>query len=243
MRRIRSVLLAVLAVVVLLAVAFLFYANLVMRGEREQALLVWENDDIAITSTDQSIVMEPVAGATGQGLLFIPGAKVDPYAYMYKLSGLVESGVTVVITKPTLNLAFFDTRTLDDFAVDAPDVDEWYVGGHSLGGVKACMLADSPEVAGLVLFGSYCANDLSDSDLAVLSVSGSNDGLSTPEKIDANRSNLPTSTDFVEIEGGNHARFGDYGDQAGDGEATISTEEMLSELTPTLVAFFASHQQ
>jgi len=238
MRRIRSVLLALLAVVVLLAVAFLFYANLVMRGERQQALLAWENDDITITSTDQSIVMEPVAGATGEGLLFIPGAKVDPYAYLYKLSGVVESGVTVVITKPTLNLAFFDFRTLDDFAVDAPGVDEWFVGGHSLGGVKACMLADSPEVAGLVLFGSYCANDLSGSDLRVLSIVGSDDGLSTPEKVSSAAGELPASTEYVTIEGSNHARFGDYGDQAGDGEATISTEDARAEITLALTDFF-----
>jgi len=243
MRRIRSILFAVLAVIVLLAVAFLFYANLVMRGEREQALLAWENEEISITSTDQSIVMEPAAGGTGQGLLFIPGAKVDPYAYLYKLSGVVESGVTVVITKPTLNLAFFDSRTLDDFAVDAPGVDEWYVGGHSLGGVKACMLADSPEVSGLVLFGSYCANDLSGSSLEVLSIVGSNDGLSTPEKVSSAADELPSSTEYVTIEGGNHARFGDYGHQPGDGDATISTEEERERITLALVEYFGSDQQ
>jgi len=243
MRRIRSILFAVLAVIVLLAVAFLFYANLVMRGEREQALLAWENEEISITSTDQSIVMEPATGGTGQGLLFIPGAKVDPYAYLYKLSGVVESGVTVVITKPTLNLAFFDSRTLDDFAVDAPGVDEWYVGGHSLGGVKACMLADSPEVSGLVLFGSYCANDLSGSSLKVLSIVGSNDGLSTPERVSSAADELPSSTEYVTIEGGNHARFGDYGHQSGDGDATISTEDARERITLALVAYFGSDQQ
>ena len=39
---------------------------------------------------------------------------------------------------------------------------------------------------------------------------------------------------FVTIEGANHASFGDYGPQAGDGERTISTEQMRAEVTAVL---------
>ena len=50
------------------------------------------------------------------GLVFIPGAKVDPWAYASILSGLVtDDDLTVVITKPWLNLAFFDLRPLSSF--------------------------------------------------------------------------------------------------------------------------------
>lgn len=232
-------LVALVVVLVLLVVGVLFWANMVMRGERDAAIDAWTDPGVSIRSTDHSIVMTPTGEASGEGLVYIPGARVDPYAYMYVLSGAVAEGLTVVITKPTLNLAFFDQRPLDTFTADAPEVSSWAVGGHSLGGVRACQLADSPEVAGLVLFGSYCANDLSDSRMPVLSISGSADGLSTPEKIAEAAPLLPQSAVFVEIEGLNHAGFGSYGPQSGDGVGTVSRSEVRTELAELLREFFA----
>lgn len=226
-----------LVAIVLIAIAFGVYVNMVSPGERGEALRVWNDASIAVTDTDHSIVLSPTSGAGGTGLVFIPGAKVDPYAYMFKLSSIVEAGVTVVITKPTLNLAFFDARPLSTFEQDVPDVSRWFVGGHSLGGVKACMLADAPDVAGLVLFGSYCANDLTDSGLPVLSIAGSEDHLSTPQKITSAASLLPADTTFVEIEGANHAAFGDYGKQSGDGVATITADDARDAITDALEPF------
>ena len=238
-RRAARILVAILAVVVLIVVAFLVYANMVMRGDRAAAIEVWTNPAISVTSTDHSIILAPTGKAGDSGLVFIPGAKVDPYAYMFKLSGIVEkSGVTVVITKPTLNLAFFDQRPLSTFTSDVPSVKNWHVGGHSLGGVRACMLANSPDVAGLVLFGSFCANDLSVAAVKVLSISGSEDGLSTPAKIADSRHLLPTDAQFMEIEGANHASFGDYGPQSGDGVATITSAQARDEITAALASFF-----
>ena len=226
---------AFVVVIVLVVVGVLVWANIVMQGDRARAIEVWTNDAVAVTSTEHSVVMVPAGVASGTGLVFIPGAKVDPYAYMYKLSEIVErTGATIVITKPTLNLAFFDQRPLATFTSDAPGVDRWFVGGHSLGGVRACMLADDPAVSGLVLFGSYCANDLTASGLEVLSIAGSRDGLSTPEKIADARGMLPADADLVEIEGLNHAGFGDYGVQPGDKTATIPTGQQRDEITDAL---------
>ncbi|MET4581916.1 hypothetical protein ABIE21_001406 [Conyzicola nivalis] len=240
LRRLRIGAVAVLVVLVLLVVGFLVWANMVMQGDRDRAIEVWTNDRVAVTSTEHSVVIEPTGVASGVGLVFIPGAKVDPYAYMFKLSGIVEStGATIVITKPTLNLAFFDQRPLDTFTADAPGVDSWFVGGHSLGGVRACMLADSPDVTGVILFGSYCANDLTESGLEVLSIAGSRDGLSTPEKIADARLLLPTDAELVEIEGLNHAGFGDYGAQPGDRTATISSDTARDEITDALAGVLA----
>jgi pimeloyl-ACP methyl ester carboxylesterase len=106
------------------------------------------------------------------------------------------------------------------------------------------MLADStaaPDVAGLLLFGSYCANDLSRTDLTVLSIGGERDGLSTPAKINAAKGLLPSSATFVEIPGSNHARFGDYGVQPGDGVATISSAEARSKITAALATVLTAH--
>ena len=106
-----------------------------------------------------------------------------------------------------------------------------------LGGVRACQVA--PETDGLVLFAAYCANDLSAQDLPVLSLSGSEDELSTPQDIAENRGNLPEAAVMQEIDGASHARFGNYGEQRGDGTAEISDEEMDRELMTALAEFVA----
>lgn len=245
MRRVGAVLLAVAGVGVLVVVGFLVYASLVFEGDREASLDAWRSNGVEITGTDRSIVIEPTTGAIGAGLVFIPGAKVQPSAYLYKMAGIVEAtGMTVVITEPTLNLAFFDTRPLSEFTADAPEVERWFVGGHSLGGVRACQLAADgtrddadPAVEGLILFGSYCVDDLSGSDLEVLSIVAENDGLSTPEEVASRAGNLPDDTVSVTIEGANHAAFGDYGAQPGDGTATIDRQTARAEISDAVAAF------
>ncbi len=240
-RRLRLTLVAALLALVLIVLAFLVYANIVSRGERDASIAAWTNPAVSIVSTDHSIVMSPTGTNSGTGLVFIPGAKVDPYAYLYKLSGIVESdGITIVITKPTLNLAFFDLRPLAAFTTDAPAVTTWFVGGHSLGGVRACMLADDPQVAGLMLFGSYCANDLSATAIDVLSIGGTEDGLSTPQKIADGAPLLPTTATFVQVEGLNHAGFGNYGAQSGDRPATITSDQERAAITDAIAEFLAA---
>lgn len=225
------------AVVVLAVGGILIWSQVgVMAAEPEPLAEVRENPDIEITDTSGAIILSPAGTEPDTGLVFIPGAKVDPWAYANNLQGLVAEGdVAVVITKPWLNLAFFDLRPLEAFTDLVPEVDTWAVGGHSLGGVRACQLAGDADA--LVLFASYCATDLSDSDLAVLSIAGTEDGLSTPEKIADARPLLPADADMQVIEGASHASFGDYGPQSGDGTPTIDDAEMDAALTPLLLAF------
>ena len=235
-RRIGRIVLWVAAVLALAVVVFLVWAHTVFAGERPESLKAWTDSEITIRHAESSFVIEPADGGSDVGLVFIPGAKVDPWAYAAKLSRLVaDDGVTVVITRPWLNLAFFDPRPLDTFTSLAPDVEAWAVGGHSLGGVRACQLA--PDADALVLFASYCANDLTGSGLPVLSLAGSDDGLSTPQKIADAKGELPAGAEFVEIAGASHASFGDYGPQAGDGTPTISDADMTAALTDAIAPF------
>ncbi|MEV8251968.1 alpha/beta hydrolase [Microbacterium sp. NPDC076768] len=234
----KRVLWGVAIVLALLIGGFIAWTQIgVMQADPEQLASVRENSAITVTDAEEGIVLSPAGGESDTGLVFIPGAKVDPWAYAAILQGLAEDGTTVVITRPWLNLAFFDPRGLDAFTSAASDVSVWGVGGHSLGGVRACQL--SADADALVLFASYCANDLSSSGLPVLSLAGSEDGLSTPEKVADARDQLPADAQMVEIEGAAHASFGDYGVQSGDGTPTISTEEMHAEVTQLTTDFFA----
>lgn len=227
------------ALVVLLVVGTVVWSQVGVMGAEPGPLAEAENNPaVTIEQTPEGVVLSPADGDSEVGLVFVPGAKVQPEAYLSTLEDLAaDDGITVVITRPWLNLAFFDPRGLDAFTSAAPEVGTWIVGGHSLGGVRACQLAADADA--LVLFASYCANDLSESALPVLSLSGSEDGLSTPQKIADARHLLPESAELIEIDGASHASFGTYGPQAGDGTPAISDDDMRAEITESVGALAA----
>ena len=92
-----------------------------------------------------------------------------------------------------------------------------------------------PTVDGVILLASYSTAALQNSGLEVVSIYGSNDGVLNLEKYDKYRENLPEDFKEEVIEGGNHAYFGKYGFQEGDGEATIANENQI-EATIDIVA-------
>lgn len=173
-----------------------------------------------------------------KGFILYPGAKVEPEAYAFIAQELASQNIAVAIPSVTLNLPILDVSKAEEIIGTTADMD-WYIGGHSMGGAAAAMYADQhlDKVSGLILLGSYAADNdvLSDSDLPVLSISGSEDGLSTPSKIKENSNHLPQTAEFVEMEGGNHAQFGVYGAQSGDKDAKITLSEQQSTTIQTIV--------
>lgn len=151
---------------------------------------------------------------------------------------IAERDVVVVVPEMPLNLTVLDVDAADDAVAANPDVGRWYVGGHSLGGAMACEYAADEEAEGLVLLASYCASDLSETELRALSVLGSADGVIDDEREREARTNLPPDTAIVEIEGMNHTQFGDYGPQRGDGEPRISDREARERVANVLLDWF-----
>lgn len=175
------------------------------------------------------------------GLVFSPGARVDPRAYATVLRPLAEAGYLVAILKEPLGLALIDGNQSQQVLDNHPEITRWAVGGHSLGGVSASSFADStPKVKGLVLFASYPISKMQRTNLAVLSVSASLDGLSTPAKVEASKADLPTATTYLVVDGAVHAFFGDYGPQPGDGTPTADRTLAQTAITKATQAFLAS---
>lgn len=233
--------LSVLALLVIAVSAFVYWANDTYAAEPAGLAAVRDDPRVELDDRGDVVILTPTGESDGRGLVFLSGAKVDPQAYAATFQEVAAEGTTVVIVKPFLNLAILERRPLDAFTDLVPEIDSWAVGGHSMGGVKACSYAETGEVDALVLLASYCSGDaLADStDLDVLSVSGTQDGLATPEKIDDSLGDLPASTTVVRIDGASHAQFGDYGDQPGDGTPTISDDEARERITEALVPFLA----
>jgi dienelactone hydrolase len=217
-----------LLVPVLLASGFVAWAEAIPSPMPEAVAALAPDEDIEVV-TSPWLTFRPKAGQPHVGLVFYPGARVDPRAYAPAARALAQDGYLVTIVPMPLNLAFFRPSAAGDVIGAFPQITRWAVGGHSLGGAMAARFAyRSPRIAeGLVLWASYPAasDDLSDRDIAVASIYATRDGLATLEKIDASRPLLPPDTVWIAIEGGNHAQFGWYGPQAGDNAATISRAE------------------
>ena len=173
------------------------------------------------------------------GFIFYPGGKVEYTAYTALMRELAANGVFCVLVKMPFNLAVLDMDAAEGIQEKYPEIDSWYIGGHSLGAsMAAAYLGDNvSDYEGLILLGSYSTEDLSDSDLVVLSIYGSEDKVLNASKYEENKSNLPEDFTEVVIDGGCHAYFGMYGEQDGDGTAGISNEEQIY-LTAEVVAEF-----
>ena len=164
-----------------------------------------------------------------KGFIFYPGGKVEHTAYQPLMAACAQQGILCVLMEMPFNLAVLDINAADGIQEHYPEIEEWYIGGHSLGGsMAAAYLADHmDDYNGLILLGSYSTADLSESGLDVLSVYGSEDKVMNRDKYEENKSNLPDDFTEVIIEGGCHAYFGMYGMQEGDGEPGISNEEQI----------------
>ena len=187
------------------------------------------------TWEDGTLVFTPEEAETG--LIFYPGGKVEYLAYQPLMQAFAAEGILCVLVEMPFNLAVLDVDAADGIQEEFPEIEEWYIGGHSLGGsMAASYVADhTDEYEGLVLLASYSTAELADSRLNVISIYGSEDEVLNREKYEKNRSNLPADfTEYV-IDGGCHAYFGVYGHQEGDGTPTISNQQQI-ELTAQQLA-------
>lgn len=215
----------VLAAAVLAAGAGLYFA--IGAGPDEAAVNAVESSSaVTVERLDGLTVVRsgPVTAET-RGLIYYPGARVNPESYVPTAAATVAGrDVAVVIVDVPLNLAVLGPNRADDARAAFPAVDSWYVGGHSLGGAMACRYAaaHADELDGLVLHASYCDSDVSESGLRVLSVLGAADGVIDADRERESRSNLPGDARVIELDGVNHAGFGAYGPQRGD--ESVSTD-------------------
>ncbi|MCR4594812.1 MAG: alpha/beta hydrolase [Clostridiales bacterium] len=233
MKKPAKILLVLIAVFLLLASATLIYAN-----DYYHAV----ETDKYLRSDDNVKVEEKAYGYyfDGQGtenaLIFYPGGKVDEKAYAPLLHSLATKGVDCFLLKMPLNLAVLEGNKAK-VIFDGYDYENYYLAGHSLGGVMASSYASRHEkdVSGLFMLGAYTASDLKDAQFPVVFIYGSNDKIMDREKFEENISLVPDSHKTVVIDGGNHSQFGSYGVQEGDGKASIPAEKQWEITTDEIL--------
>ena len=242
-KALRYLLLGLLVLLLAGAGGFIVWATNPAQPEAVALAAMQTRDGVRFEDMDGWLVFEPLDSEPNSGLIFYPGGWVDPRAYAPHVRDIAGQGFTVIIVPMPLNLAFFGLNRADQVLAAFPDIQTWAIGGHSLGGAMAAeyVRANPEQVSGLVLWASFPGgnNDLSTAELPILSVYASQDGLATLEDIADSRARLPINATFVEISGGNHAGFGWYGSQNGDGHATLSKPEQQDLIVQATAAFLA----
>lgn len=226
-RRLAAVLLGALLV---LAAATGWYLSDYYRAEEVATAVLAQGT--GITTQDNLTVLTPtVPGDTA--LIFYPGAKVEAAAYLPLLDSIRQrTGLTCVLVEMPFHLAILDADAAQTVMETFPQYHHWYLAGHSMGGAMASQFAAGhPDaVDGLILLGAYLYGDYPPAD--TLTVYGSLNQ-SVEDKLDY-------TENVVEIEGGNHAQFGNYGPQKGDAPAAISAEAQQDQTVDAIESFLAS---
>jgi len=245
---VRSGRIARILVSTILALALLFVGLLVWTGRStvamDEALNALSSDEQVAVTTNPWLVFTPLTATVETGFIFYPGGRVDPRAYAPAAHAIAAEGYLVVIVPMPLNLAAFAPNRALEVIAAYRSIEQWAIGGHSLGGaIAASFVAQYPRaVDALVLWASYPGKEdglARRRDLAVTSIYGTLDGLSTVEKITTSRTLLPPQSNFIAIEGGNHAQFGWYGEQRGDNPATIPHDTQQAQVVAATVAALA----
>ncbi len=245
-KRVIGIVLAVLVVAAIaLFVAFRIYTSDYYRADtgtiEEIADLI--GDNVSVYTDKSGTVFIPESEAAKAVVVFYPGGKVEYLAYSSLMYELSDMGYICVIPRMRGNLAFLNIDAVDDlrkkYAEEMALANglDWYLAGHSLGGVAAVSyLADKAKqekgdlvggFKGLILCASYPADDLSGTPLRFISIRGSKDGVLNMDNYEKSRSYWPGDATEEVIEGGIHSYFGSYGIQEKDGEPAITNREQL----------------
>jgi hypothetical protein len=184
----------------------------------------------AMAAAGEWIEFIPTSTTPTEAFVIYPGGGVDARAYAPPAREIANKGYLTIIVPMPGKFALDGSDRIDNVRAAHPEITRWYLGGHSLGGVAATNYeTENPgNAAGLILWAAYGAieSDLSDSSALVTVIHGTEDGLATVQDVEVGKEYLPkTTTKYILLEGANHAQFGYYGEQAGDGEATITKED------------------
>lgn len=241
MKILRKILIVLAFLIDILLISFLFYVGNYYSAETVDSYLK-SDSRVTVEYKDNDIYFIPQTNVKEEGLIFYSGALVEKEAYAPIMSRLAHKGYKTVLVDMPFKLAIFGVNEANRvFSEDS--TTKWYIGGHSLGGAMASeyFYNHNDKLNGLVLLASYSTRDLTDlANNYVLSVFGSNDKVLSMDKYNEFYPYIKSNLYEFEIKGANHAGFASYGEQKGDGEASIK-QSVQWDLTTNYIAKFMSH--
>jgi hypothetical protein len=223
----------------LLAVSAILLSSAYPASEEVDPYLL-SDSQVTVLKEDRITSFSP-ATSKKKGLVFYPGAKVEAAAYAPLCHLLAQEGYPTYLVRMPYNFALFDKSAASSIFESHSELSDWTLIGHSLGGEAAGEYAakNVSKLTGIVFLASYTTADLSGTSLKALSIYGSEDGVFNRTSYTKDKAHLPPKSEEKVLSGGNHAGFGFYGPQSGDGQAQISALEQIQETVKALTAFLA----
>ena len=212
-----------IVVILLLILGFaLFYINDYYHAEKVAVDSLNSSDNVSVIKTSNGMLLDGPGNDTA--LIFYPGAKVEYTSYAPLFMNLSSQGVDCYLVEMPFNLAFLGQNSADEI-IDDGNYSHYFLSGHSLGGVMAASYVNNTnKTDGLILFASYSTSEI---EKPVLSIYGSEDKVLNVEEYNESKEFIDDNLTEFEIPGANHAQFGYYGNQSGDGTAKISAESLI----------------
>ena len=222
--RTKKILLAVVILLLIAAAGAFVYFNDFYHSETFVNEYLESGDNVSVTHIEEGYYFKG-RNSSDTAIIFYPGAKVEYTAYAPMMYELAENGRDCFLIEMPLNMAFFGADKASAI-IDNYNYSNYYLSGHSLGGVVASSFANenADKVKGVILFAAYPISKMDDK-LKLLSIYGSDDGVLNMESYNENKNNWPEKSEEFVIEGANHGGFAYYGSQDGDNNASISPEE------------------
>ena len=235
-KKIKIALYIILALIILIVCLSVWYVNDYSHADASVNTYLNGTSNVSVEKVDNGLFLD--GPGNDSALIFYPGAKIEYISYLPLFMELANDGVDCFIVEMPGNLAFLGADSADSIiGGDKYSYDEWYISGHSLGGVAASSYATNhkDKISGLILLASYPVDDMG--NMSVLSIYGSNDKTLNKETYDESKSLMDNNLTEYVINGGNHAQFGSYGNQSGDGIATISPENQRDQTEKAILDF------
>lgn len=239
--------LAILAVIIVAVIAFKIYAGRYYKADMDTISAIETRLETSVNSysDDNGMVFLPESEVPKAVIVFYPGGKVEYKAYSGLMYEIASRGYICILPKMPENLAFLRINAAERITANyTDDVNsvrnlDWYIAGHSLGGVAASLYLEDKidEYAGIILCASYPNANFSDKDIRLLSIYGAEDGVIKADAYENSKAYWPADSEEYIIEGGIHSYFGCYGIQSGDGTPKISNEEQIAETADMIAAW------
>ena len=221
----------ILIIILIIMLGFGIYVSDYSHSDSTALSYINGSENVSVTHESNGLFIDGKGNDTA--LIFYPGAKVEYSAYLPLMNQIAAQGVDVYLVQMPFNLAFFGQNSADDIIKNS-NYSHYIMSGHSLGGVAASGYASKHDVDGLVLLAAYPSEEI---DKPTLSIYGSEDKvLNLKSYNDAKPLIKANFTEHI-INGGNHAQFGNYGLQKGDGNAGINSTLQQNETTSEIINF------
>ena len=233
MKKVKNLLVIFLILLILLSLTFVIYLNIgIYRATKEVEQYLASTQTVKISEFDGGYFFDGEGDDTA--IVFYPGAKVEYIAYSKLMYKIAESGKDCFLVKMPFNIAIFGSNKAKNI-IEKYNYKNWYIAGHSLGGAMACnYVSNNPErIKGVITFAAYPTKELP-SNTQYISIYGSEDLILNKDSYNKGKTYWSENSIEYIIDGGNHSGFANYGEQKGDGKATITSEMQIDYVVKKL---------